>query len=149
MRAATSLAATALAATALAAAALLAGCATPGTVPPSIETIRYETTRCFGACPSYVVTVSADGRGTFEGRGDTAVIGTRAFTITPAQFAAFRARLRPERPNGEVLIEPGKPLCRSAATDQITIDVRWTGGHGDRVQLAGRAVTVWSGELHV
>ena len=101
--------------------------------PRAAETIRYETTGCFGFCPAYAVTVSSDGRGMFDGRGHTAVRGERAFTVSPAQFAAFRSRLKPVRPNGEVLIEPGKPLCGAAATDQVRVDVRWQqGGVPDR-----------------
>jgi hypothetical protein len=96
-----------------------------------VETIRYETSACFGFCPAYAVTVSSDGRGSFDGRGHTMVRGERGFTVTPAQFAAFRSRLHKVRPNGEVLIVPGKPLCGPAATDQVTVDVRW--------QEAGRA----------
>ena len=109
----------------------LAGCATVAAAPRQLETIRYETTACFGFCPAYVVTVSSDGQGLFEPVGHTAAAASERFTVTPAQFAAFAARLRPVRPNGEVLIQPGKPLCGAAVTDQASVDVRWTGGAGD------------------
>ena len=101
-----------------------------------VQTIRYETGACFGFCPAYVVTVSSDGRGVFVPRGATATKRTRRFAVTPAQFAAFARALKPVRPNGEVLIEPGRPLCRVAATDQVTVDVRWMGGQGDPRHLS-------------
>ncbi|MBX3563660.1 MAG: hypothetical protein KF730_03690 [Sphingomonas sp.] len=53
----------------------LAGCARDGRpdlpdAPVAIEgdSIRYETSACFGACPIYVVTLRPDGTGTFEGK---------------------------------------------------------------------------------
>ena len=77
------------------AAASLAACtaAAPPPPPPTagmVETIRYETGPCFGACPVYTLTVSSDGRGVFEGRRHTAVAGIRNFAASPAQYAEFR-----------------------------------------------------------
>jgi hypothetical protein len=115
----------------IAALALLAGCATPGTAEPpqAAETIHYETGPCFGACPVYAVTVSSDGTGTFEGKRFTAVTGEQAFTLTPAQFADFRARLQPYRPAaGERRIVSGEPDCGSMITDQPSASVSWQGG---------------------
>ncbi|MGR6328811.1 DUF6438 domain-containing protein [Sphingomonas sp. XXL09] len=94
---------------------------------PQPETIRYETGPCFGFCPAYRVTVSSTGQGVFEGGRFTAEKGRKAFRVTPAEFAAFRAKLAADRPAGVRGLN-GKPACRSIATDQITVDVRWTGG---------------------
>lgn len=91
------------------------------------ETITYETSPCFGACPVYRVTVSPHGRGVFEGKRFTAVTGTRNFRVDAKTFAEFSRRLRGVRPVGEVLLTEA-PLCRAMASDMATIDVRWTGG---------------------
>ncbi|AXJ94727.1 MULTISPECIES: DUF6438 domain-containing protein [unclassified Sphingomonas] len=104
-----------------------AAAATPAR--PTPERIVYETGPCFGFCPAYRVTVSSTGQGVFEGGRFTAVKGRRAFRVTPAQFAAFRAALQPERPIGKRLLG-GDAGCQSMATDQITVDVRWIGGAG-------------------
>jgi Domain of unknown function (DUF6438) len=92
------------------------------------ETIRYETGPCFGACPVFSITVRPDGAGVFEGRRFTAVTGTRRFQATPAQLAAFAARLAPYRPaRGELRYEPGTPRCPRPVTDLPSVDIRWTG----------------------
>jgi hypothetical protein len=117
---------------------LLAGCATTGGAPSqAAETIRYETSPCFGACPVYVVTVSSDGGGTFEGKRFTAVTGERAFTVTPAQFAEFRRQLAPFRPtDGERRIASGEADCGSMITDQPSAAVTWSGGDAPPASLS-------------
>jgi hypothetical protein len=108
----------------------LVGCATqPAQYPPPtagmIETIRYETGPCFGMCPVYVLTVSSDGRGVFEGKQHTAVTGTREFRVTADQFADFRSRLERYRPVGERRI--AEPNCGGViATDLPSVDITWT-----------------------
>lgn len=120
---------------------LLGGCipsAHPPETPRPMETdaIRYETGPCFGACPVYAVTVHPDGSGVFEGRRFTAVTGTRSFHATPAQVAAFAARLAPYRPaSGERRYAPGEANCRNAATDMPSVTVRWTRAAGDSQSL--------------
>ncbi|KQM27827.1 hypothetical protein ASE57_05630 [Sphingomonas sp. Leaf11] len=89
------------------------------------ETISYETSRCFGTCPVYRVTVQPDGSGVFEGRQFTKVVGIRSFRATPAQYRAFAAKLQPYRPQGEQLIQPGQPGCGQVATDMPSVDIRW------------------------
>ncbi|MHA6719629.1 DUF6438 domain-containing protein [Sphingomonas sp. RS6] len=96
--------------------------------PPLAETIRYEIGPCFGACPVFAITVKPEGTGVFEGRRFTAVSGTRAFRATPAQLAAFAARLAPYRPKrGELRYEPGTKYCARPATDMPSVDIRWSG----------------------
>ena len=107
----------------------LSGCATANEAPPptagSVQTIRYETGPCFGPCPVYAVTVSSDGRGMFEGKAHTAVSGTQEFAVTAEQFADFRGRLAPYRPQGERRIAP--PDCGGMeATDLPSVDITWT-----------------------
>ena len=114
------------------AAVLLTGCAgqtRPNVVQP-LETIRYELTPCEGNCPAVVVEVRSDGKATFDGLRDTAVLGRREFTITTAQFAAYRDRLAPYRPRGERRLE-GAICGEKYMPDLPAIDVRWTGGGRD------------------
>jgi hypothetical protein len=103
----------------------LSACATlprGGGLPDSIS---YETGPCFGACPVYVVTVHADGSGTFEGKRFTAVSGQRGFRSDPDQYRAFADRLAPLRPNSGTVRYSGAPLCRAMATDLPSVDVKW------------------------
>ncbi len=116
-----------------AAAIALAGCATTsgdgaGTVVAAAgETIRYETTPCFGTCPVYTLTLRPDGSGTFEGRQHTAVAGTREFRASPAEVRRFAAALAPYRPSeGERLYTMGSDLCGGPmVSDMPSVDVRW------------------------
>jgi hypothetical protein len=81
------------------------------------------------------VEVRSDGKAMFEGRAHTAVVGRRDFTVTPAQFADYRRRLAPYRPNGERLLD-GAHCPGPVATDMPSIDVRWSGaGRADRLVL--------------
>jgi len=117
---------------------LLAGCAatgrTPAGVPVAIggDTIRYETSPCFGTCPVYAVTIRPDGSGTFEGKRFTAVTGTRNFTASPEEARRFAAALAPYRPaSGERLYQQGTSLCPGPmVSDMPGVDVRWTAAGG-------------------
>ena len=94
---------------------------------PTPETISYRTGPCYGTCPAYRVTVSADGRGVFEGERFTKATGRRAFRVSKAEWLEFRRRLQPLRGQGTVRLEDGEG-CRIMATDMPTVEVRWTGG---------------------
>ncbi|SFP66847.1 DUF6438 domain-containing protein [Sphingomonas rubra] len=129
-----------------AAAAMLAGCTTAGREtaaagrPMAIEgdSIRYETSPCFGTCPVYAVTIRPDGSGTFEGQRFTAVTGLREFKATPEQYRRFAAALQPYRPaNGEMLYDMGTPLCgRPMVSDMPSVDVRWSEASGGAQHLS-------------
>ena len=124
---------------ALAAVAALsvAACAS---VPPGegsgadLASISYEAGPCFGACPVYRVTVSADGSGRFEGRRYTAASGERAFAVTPQQFAAFARQLAPLRPAEGERRYSGE-ACAMMATDLPSTEVVWTDADGSRRTL--------------
>ena len=111
----------------------LAGCSmrertsVPEPVPAAaIEQIDYETGPCFGACPVYRFTLSADGRGNFVGMRNTEVKGERAFTVTPAQYRAFADQLARYRPGmGDRIFQPGTDICKQVATDMPSVDIRW------------------------
>ena len=106
----------------LAAGVLLPACAHPNR---AAETISYETSPCFGACPVFKVTVKSDGTGVFEGRRFTAVEGIRRFRVTPGQYRAFAARLAPVRPASGTVSYSGEN-CENIATDLPSVDVTWT-----------------------
>ncbi len=108
------------------------GCAGQSRADPvqPLETIRYELTPCEGNCPAVVVEVRSDGQATFDGLRDSAVLGRREFSVTTAQFAAFRNRLAPYRPNGERRLE-GTICGDNYMVDMPGIDIRWTGGDRD------------------
>jgi hypothetical protein len=122
----------------VAALALLAsGCMTvPAERPVAIESdsISYETGPCFGACPVFKVTVSPDGRGTFEGRQYTAVQGKRQFRLTPAQYRAFAAQLAPLRP-AEGVVRMSGEACTQMATDLPSAEVTWFSQIGNSQSL--------------
>jgi hypothetical protein len=133
----------AIAAGAAGAAAMLAGCATmpggdatPG-APRAIEaeSIAFETSPCFGACPVYTVIVQPDGRGTFEGKRFTKVTGVREFDAGADGYRRFAAALAPYRPEVERLWQPGKPGCEMAPTDMPGVDVRWSEASGGSQHL--------------
>lgn len=109
-----------------------------------VETIRYETTGCDGRCPVMVVEVRSDGKGSFEGKAHTAVIGRREFTVTTEQFAEYRKRLDAHRPLGERLLDAAN-CPEPAAVDYPSIEVRWTGaGRSDRLLLYLGCEMVWN-----
>lgn len=124
-----------------AAALALAGCAHtsggPRPIPVETDSITYETGACFGACPVYSVTVRPDGSGVFTGKRFTAVTGEREFKLSPAQYAAFAARIAPYRPaRGETRYSPGEKGCEHAATDLPSVDITWRRAIGDSQKLS-------------
>jgi hypothetical protein len=117
------------------AAAALSGCVTAAAEDParSLQSISYETGPCFGACPTYKVTVHADGRGVFEGRRFTTE-GAQPFQLSPTEFRDFAARLKPLRPaSGAVRYDSSR--CERVATDMPSVDVEWTETGGAAQQL--------------
>lgn len=116
---------------ALLAAGLLAGCTTMGgsaSSPP--QSVEFGVTPCFGSCPDFSLTLSADGQGVYEGGGFVKVKGTHKFTATPAQVQAFFDRLEPFRPAGEVRYDYGNcPV--PVATDSASVNVRWKSAAGE------------------
>lgn len=120
----------------IAAVLLAGGCATvpPGPIAIESDAISYETGPCFGTCPVYKVTVSRDGRGTFEGRHHTAVTGERTFRLTPAQYRAFAAHLAPLRPR-EGSVRLSGEACRQMATDLPSAEVTWLSQIGNSQSL--------------
>ena len=111
---------------------MLAGCSATlhgPTPPPTAKplTITYATNPCYGFCPVYSVTVSADGTGHFNGIQQTTVTGKRDFSVTPAQFKAFADTLAPWRPVGDKRIVPGEPGCERPVYDLPGVKIIWAG----------------------
>lgn len=123
------------------AALALAGCAKNGAspgqpIPIEGDSITYTTGPCFGRCPIYAVTVHPDGTGVFTGKRFTAVIGARAFKLTPDQYRAFATKLAPWRPaSGEIRYAHGEPRCGQVVTDMPSVDITWTRAIGDSQKL--------------
>ena len=111
----------------------LAGCVTPPT-EGNVESIAFETEPCFGFCPQFAIEVGADGQGTYDGGSSVRQQGTHAFTVTPAQFAAFRDRLAPFRPAQSVTWD--RQQCDGpVATDSPSVKVTWRDDAGETVTL--------------
>jgi hypothetical protein len=55
--------------------------------------ISLERTVCFGACPSYILTILADGTVTFEGRQYVKKIGVFRKRIPPAQLQSIFGKI--------------------------------------------------------
>ena len=130
---------------ALAGALLLIGCAGTGAegdsdvatgLAPLGDTIRFAAGPCFGACPSYSVTVTPEGSGLLVPERFTAVPGPTRFTVTPAQYRRLRASLAPFRPatGTRKRIAHGEN-CERFATDMPGYDIEWTRKDVDKTEL--------------
>lgn len=112
--------------------AVLAGCTVvPSSGPASTgrapDRVSFETTPCFGSCPVFSLTVNADGTGVYEGSRFVKTKGRHEFVASPAQTRAFFDRIRPFRPNGDVVYNMGN--CPGPAhTDASSVRVGWTTG---------------------
>ena len=117
---------------ALLAAGLLAGCTTTAgssSAPPP-QSVDFAVTPCFGSCPDFSITLSADGQGVYNGGGFVKVKGTHRFTASPAEVQAVFARLAPFRPTGEVRYDYSNcPV--PVSTDSPSVNVRWKAAAGE------------------
>lgn len=98
--------------------------------------ISYSTGPCFGTCPMYSVTVSANGQGQWEGQKFVAVEGERSFTVSAQQMAEFAAVLQPFRPNGMRSLVTQEECGNNYATDMPSVDIVWTGMDGREDRLS-------------
>jgi hypothetical protein len=90
--------------------------AEPGAGAP--QAIAFSAFPCFGFCPDFTVTVSADGSVLYEGRRFVRLEGVHALPDNPALFQALTEVIASPRlpwPRGNV--EPGKGDCDPVATD--------------------------------
>lgn len=63
------------------------------TTPKKIRALTLERGPCYGECPVYELTVSADGRVTWCGGMFTDAVGEREWTVPPAAIAALEVAL--------------------------------------------------------
>ncbi|GAB5347575.1 DUF6438 domain-containing protein [Alteriqipengyuania sp. 357] len=115
----------------------LAGCATPGmgdgSAPPPAS-VDYTVTPCFGFCPSFSMSVSADGKGTYDGERFVKEQGTAAFSASPEEVAAFFDRIAPFRP--EESVQYGYENCDGpVATDSPSVKITWHEAGAEPVTL--------------
>ena len=78
----------------------LVSCATPGAMADdgAATRIDYSLSPCFGFCPSFELSVTPEGEGTYEGQAFVARQGAARFTASEAEYRAFARRLAPFRP---------------------------------------------------
>ncbi len=104
--------------------------------PRSIE-IGYGP--CEGQCPVFTITLFADGRGIFDGKGagpftdieTTTLVGSRTFKVSPQTYREVVAALDPVRPHGRRMIvenEPGE--CADYFPEGASRSIAWAGGAG-------------------
>ena len=116
----------------------LAGCTT---IPEAgeaaageVAAIRFTTSPCFGFCPDFTVQVPQEGLAGYEGRRFVAVKGFHDFAVSQAEFAAFRERLEPFRPEQSVRYDY-EHCDGPVATDSPSVAVTWTMVGGEEVTL--------------
>jgi hypothetical protein len=114
----------------------LAGCVTspaPSPEQSKVASIAFETAPCFGFCPQFGIDVSA-GQGIYDGKSSVLKQGTHSFTVSPAEFAAFRDRLAPFRP--EQSVAWGRDNCEGPVrTDSPSVKITWRDQTGESVTL--------------
>lgn len=105
----------------------LAGCAThpaPAPAEPGPTSIMLERGPCFGACPTYAVTIEPSGAGHFDGKRFVAITGMRDFASSPETFERIRTLLASYRPESEEQ-RIGPEGCTLYATDHASWTIRW------------------------
>jgi hypothetical protein len=98
--------------------------------------LTLERTPCFGACPVYRVTVSADGTVHFQGKSFVSHPGSALAQIPKARMDSLIAELDA---GGYFRFDeryvPGSPACGNAATDLPTVTTSVTlGGRTKRIE---------------
>lgn len=82
------------------------------------DEITLERTACFGTCPMYTLTITADGKVTFEGRRFTKVTGQATGKISKKAFRGLVAEFQKlgyfSLPDN---YSPGTPQCPQMVTD--------------------------------
>lgn len=92
------------------------------------DSLRYATGACYGRCPVYQVTLTADGRLRFEGQQFTKKTGNHDKTVDPALFTQLRGRLAAARPaRGDRKVVDSSE-CKLMATDHSSVEITWSRG---------------------
>lgn len=99
------------------------------------DVITLERGACFGTCPIYKVSVTSDGRVTFEGLNYTKVKGKAKGRIKARDFQALVKEFeRIKYFSLDDKYEPGEPNCGPAATDMPSVK--------SSIQLKGKTKSV-------
>lgn len=97
------------------------------------ETISYSTSRCFGACPVYSVTIQPGGAVHFNGEQFTKVVGEQNIIVSPGIYKKLSSQLSRYKP------APGKVEnnfnCVNKATDHQTVSFVWMDKSGVETKL--------------
>jgi len=110
----------------------VAGCASHSPARPSVvqssaaptdsAVVTLERTSCFGTCPVYLVTASANGGIRFEGKSHVPHPGSAVGQVPKARLDSLLAELKAAGYFGfEDQYVPGSPACENAATDLPTV----------------------------
>ena len=104
----------------------LAACVTPGDAGTDLteSTIEYSIGPCFGFCPSFALSISPEGEGSYEGRAFVANRGKADFTATDVEYRAFAQRLAPFRPDRSVKYDY-ENCDGPVATDSPSVTITW------------------------
>jgi hypothetical protein len=107
---------------------LLSGCAVAGGTPaatniPSDTQIYLERGRCFGACPTYSITIDDKGRVTYLGQEFVETIGEAKTTISEADVARLVAAFQQARFSEfeDAYNASTEDLCTTFATDMPSV----------------------------
>lgn len=92
------------------------------------DTLRYASGACYGRCPVFQVTLTADGALRFEGQQFTKKTGNHDKTVEPALFTQLRDRLAAARPaRGDRKVVDASE-CKLLATDHSSVEITWSRG---------------------
>jgi Domain of unknown function (DUF6438) len=105
-------------------------------VPPDSAVVTLERTPCFGTCPVYLVSASANGTIRFEGKSHVSHPGSAVGQIPKARLDSLLAELEAAGYFGfEERYVPGSPACGNAATDLPTVTTSLTlGGRTKQIE---------------
>lgn len=101
-------------------------------VPASGETISYSVGPCFGFCPVYTVSVTADGHVAFEGERHTATLGRQERDGGAQAYRAISTSLAAYRPATGTTADTE---CESRMSDQQHYRIIWTSADGTQTVL--------------
>jgi len=99
----------------------------------SEETISYTTTRCFGTCPVYTVSIQPNGIVQFNGIMFTKVEGEKATKVSRDTYIKIANELKSFRPNtGDVVDNQD---CDYKVSDLQSVNIVWKNKNGVETKL--------------
>lgn len=99
------------------------------------ESVSLTRTACFGKCPVYTVSLTADGEVSYRGERNVRVTGVATGQADPVVLQELKTFLRENKLPKISVYEPGKPGCEYAATDMASARITIQGdGHAHKLQ---------------